>query len=249
MKLQFNYIYVEKDVIPPHCRKPRDVGGNAGSVEVEIAEIDSPPPVAFELHAADLPVTRWYWFNSFLWLPALTQPVFYSWDTARAGITLAFAAWRESGDRPPFERWRTNEENQAAAQKWASERLITAGVVYWKATEPMIEIVPMHGDAYLRTGEYHASKLLNAYSVDQIDQALAKAHEIADSVEVSFHYDLFIPEALTYRHSEAARAYRAARIAAHLAQIEDYRHEIARLESYIEWEQTKIREIEEAIPS
>lgn len=150
MDFEIEIRWVERGVVPPRCRKPRDVC-HEGTMVVTVPEIDcAEAPVALRCHdrafGPEGPMARVVelrWWRDRLWKPfwpaggdgqvTSTDPLLLRRQLVTAGHT-----------------WGHDSEEHAAAvvQRRANERPFIGGVPYEPATEPIYEVITSRGASH-----------------------------------------------------------------------------------------------------
>lgn len=139
--------WVERGVIPPRCRKPRDVC-HEGTVVVTVPEVDADAaPVALRCHdrtfGPDGPTARVVelrWWRDRLWKPF--------WPSAGEGqvtSTDPFLLRRQLANAGRTWGYDSEEQAVAVVQRRANERPFIGGVAHEPATEPIYEVVTSRG--------------------------------------------------------------------------------------------------------
>lgn len=180
-----HFDYFELDVIPPRCRKPRDIFHKDGVVTLDIREIESaatPFPVALTRRdvwsGKDVP---YHWFEGQLWQPY--EPNASGWSGSAQEARAYF-------DRLNLiERWgghATLDQRVERAHGVARRYLIVDGLVYTEADEPMYEVCTFglghnHGGTGLMTTHHYNSNIPSSryFNALQFEQAKALATRIA----------------------------------------------------------------------
>lgn len=154
MKFDIEFKYTEKDVIPPRCRKPRDIMHEDGRAELVIAELsgeDAPVAIIEQTSVyrkgVSVPVEQRYrWYDNQLWLPW--------WPAVGEGeVTLDDPHYIPYMAKD-YIGWghRTIEEARSTLDHFAANHVFIDGVAHQPATEPMLSVNTYHYDG--RHGAY-----------------------------------------------------------------------------------------------
>lgn len=241
----FEFEYVERDVIPPHCRKPRDIWGNKGSVTVEIKEIERADfMVAITLHNPELNAVQYYHFyDGRLWMRAGTYPQYST--VSRKKELFDLETWAGYNTRPHFANYFTRETNELEAKNWANEYLISAGMLYWQVAEPCYVIQHYANETYVSADDYNLSNLLYAYPITALDAALASVSGLrTQPTPPNCTFEVWTPEALCFLQSEEAQTELQHQIDSRQAAVDSLLHRIEDLQEGIGQEQAAIAQIQ-----
>lgn len=210
MKLDITFKYVVRGVIPPRCRKPRDVVYDDGLAEVEIIELSGDEaPIAIIEQGKDyrdvdgerqyVPVVKTYrWHDGRLWLPW--------WPAVGHGeVTLSSPGYIEHMLTDRIGRgWRSKEEIEQTIADYAASHVFIDGVAHEPAPEPMLHVVTHHGSWGSRFGPRKHSVWVTAdthrreqdalsefFRADQWAEAKAEAERIRARMKASFGEEVY----------------------------------------------------------
>lgn len=181
MKVTHEYYWTEHGVIPPRCRKPRDVT-HSGELTVEVAEVgEQDAPVAFEV-LEGITERQWQqlrWWGGKLW--ASHMPWSQQSEPSIAG----------SSHFPALIRGRNNfyaspQTAEAELTEWAAGYLIVDQVVYRAVEEPRYYVATFgfggnHGGTGLMVGYgyRHDVPKYRHFTAVQVEEARAGAIAVA----------------------------------------------------------------------
>lgn len=184
MQITREYTQVDRGVIPPRCRKPRDIFHEGRTTVVEVREVTAAQaPVAFRVR--NIQRDSWdelRWHDGQLWSKYL--PWSGQTEDSIAGSKHFPADIRKhSGYGGTFD---SDEEAHAAYEEWARRYLIVDGVVYQRSGEPRYYVATYglggnHGGTALSvdSGFHPNIKMLNYFTAAQFEQAREAAIRVA----------------------------------------------------------------------
>lgn len=210
--------WYERGVIPPRCRKPRDVF-HTSEVTVTVPEFTAEQaPVAIRRSGEDTERDNNREPSEYRWLNGkLFTPYWYAVGTGR--VTSAdMKEMQYRLEESARYHWANNSEAEAvkAVQSWADNHPLIDGVMQEVASEPMFEVVVYswrgHSVWVTVTDQYRQGPTDHYFSALEWDKANALARSIAakgfdyDDLSQLAGLDVLIPEAIQANPQSEAKA-------------------------------------------
>lgn len=180
MHVTHEYWRIERGVIPPRCRKPRDVWYEE-ELTVEVSEVSAADaPVGFRVELVFVGWAELRWWNGRLWRRHL--PHAHQTEDTVAGSPR----FPEHRRREAYILYNSTEAAAADLKEWAGRFLIIDGVVYEKTSEPTYSIATFglgfnHGGTALMVGAGLDSRypVHRQFTANQFDDARTAATVVA----------------------------------------------------------------------
>jgi len=143
MKIVAEFEWVETNVIPKGCRKPRSVD-QTDSMEIDLNVVsDAEAPLAFRLTEDrgqdEAPVVKeWRWWNGSLWRPRFTAAG--QTEPDRLGQENFPISPKHKRYAQPHLRADSIDEIHETLRQYYAERLVVDGVVHEPANEPTVRL-------------------------------------------------------------------------------------------------------------